>query len=120
MAPVHHRSSLDENKAFLTTADSAVRLLADATRPVLGWKGLEYRIAFPVLKPPGASFYPPDMDKMVRELLRSICYLNLTMNTILNDIKTQEHKYDIGSLHWLCRLLMITSELCLTSFMHDI
>lgn len=64
-------SSLDENKAFLTTADSAVRLLADATRPVLGWKGLEYRIAFPVLKPPGASFYPPDMDKMEFQLWKS-------------------------------------------------
>lgn len=31
-----------------------------------------------------------------------------------------EHKYDIGSIRWLCRLLMITSELCLTSFVHDI
>ncbi|XP_054782609.1 nudix hydrolase 3-like [Prosopis cineraria] len=57
-------SSLDEDKAFLTTADSAIRLLPKATRPVKGWKGLEYRAAFPVLKPPGANFYPPDMDKM--------------------------------------------------------
>lgn len=59
------RSSLDEDKAFLTTADSAIRLLPKATKPVKGWKGLEYRAAFPMLKPPGANFYPPDMDKMV-------------------------------------------------------
>ncbi|XP_020110044.1 nudix hydrolase 3-like isoform X1 [Ananas comosus] len=57
-------SCLDENKAFLTTADSAVKLLRDSTKPVSGWKGIEYRVAFPVVKPPGASFYPPDMDKM--------------------------------------------------------
>lgn len=59
------RSSLDENEAFLTTADSAVKLLPEATKPVVGWKGIEYRAAFPVAKPPGANFYPPDMDKMV-------------------------------------------------------
>lgn len=59
------RSCLDENKAFLTTADSAVKLLPNATKPVPGWKGLEYRTAFPAAKPPGANFYPPDMDKMV-------------------------------------------------------
>ena len=29
------------------------------------WKGLEYRATFPLLKPAGANFYPPDMDKMV-------------------------------------------------------
>ncbi|XP_060207849.1 nudix hydrolase 3-like [Lycium barbarum] len=57
-------SSLDENEAFLTTADSAVKLPPNATKPVSGWNGLEYRTAFPILKPPGASFYPPDMDKM--------------------------------------------------------
>ncbi|XP_010539549.1 PREDICTED: nudix hydrolase 3 [Tarenaya hassleriana] len=56
-------SSLDENEAFLTTADSAVKLALDATKPIAGWKGLEYRVAFPVIKPPGANFYPPDMDK---------------------------------------------------------
>lgn len=59
------RSSLDENEAFLTTADSAVKLLSEATKPVKGWKGIEYRTTFPVAKPPGANFYPPDMDKMV-------------------------------------------------------
>ena len=59
------RSCLDENEAFLTTADSAVRLLPEATKQVAGWKGVEYKAAFPILKPPGASFYPPDMDKMV-------------------------------------------------------
>jgi hypothetical protein len=59
------RSCLDENVAFLTTADSAIKLLPDATRRVTGWKGLEYRAAFPMVKPPGANFYPADMDKMV-------------------------------------------------------
>nr|KAJ0185027.1 hypothetical protein LSAT_V11C900474250 [Lactuca sativa] len=61
-------SSLDEDEAFLTTADSAVKLLPEATRKVAGWKGLEYKAAFPIVKPPGASFYPPDMDKMEFEL----------------------------------------------------
>ncbi|KAL7582692.1 hypothetical protein Lser_V15G43314 [Lactuca serriola] len=61
-------SSLDEDEAFLTTADSAVKLLPEATRKVAGWKGLEYKAAFPLEKPPGASFYPPDMDKMEFEL----------------------------------------------------
>ncbi|XP_028789735.1 nudix hydrolase 3-like [Neltuma alba] len=56
-------SSLDEDKAFLTTADSAIKLLPRATGAVKGWKGLEYRAAFPVVKPAGANFYPPDMDK---------------------------------------------------------
>lgn len=60
-----HRSSLDDDEAFLTTADSAIRLLSKATRTVREWKGLEYRAAFPILKPAGANFYPPDMDKMV-------------------------------------------------------
>lgn len=59
------RSSLDEDEAFLSTADSAIRLLSKATRIVKDWKGLEYRAAFPLLKPAGANFYPPDMDKMV-------------------------------------------------------
>ncbi|CAL9241276.1 unnamed protein product [Arabidopsis halleri] len=57
-------SSLDENEAFLSTVDSAVKLLPGATKAIAGWKGLEYRAAFPVTKPPGANFYPPDMDKM--------------------------------------------------------
>ncbi|KAK2990394.1 hypothetical protein RJ640_024593, partial [Escallonia rubra] len=61
-------SCLDENEAFLTTADSSVKLLSTATRAIPGWKGLEYRTAFPMLKPPGANFYPPDMDKMEFEL----------------------------------------------------
>ncbi|CAN8270684.1 unnamed protein product [Cochlearia groenlandica] len=56
-------SSLDENEAFLSTTDSAVRLVPKATKSVSGWKGLEYRAAFPLTKPPGANFYPPDMDK---------------------------------------------------------
>ncbi|XP_023547744.1 nudix hydrolase 3 [Cucurbita pepo subsp. pepo] len=57
-------SSLDENDAYLTTADSAIKLLPEATRPVCGWCGLKYKAAFPLQKPPGANFYPPDMDKM--------------------------------------------------------
>ncbi|KAJ0231770.1 Nudix hydrolase 3 [Hirschfeldia incana] len=57
-------SSLDENEPFLTTADSAVKFLPEATKPINGWKGIEYRTAFPLNKPPGANFYPPDMDKM--------------------------------------------------------
>lgn len=61
-------SCLDENEAFLTTADSAIKLLPEATQQVTGWKGLEYRAAFPMLKPPGANFYPPDMDKKEFEL----------------------------------------------------
>ncbi|XP_047981304.1 nudix hydrolase 3 [Salvia hispanica] len=61
-------SCLDENEAFLTSADSAVKLLLEATKPMAGWKGIEYRTAFPIVKPPGASFYPPDMDKMEFEL----------------------------------------------------
>ena len=60
-----NRSCLDEDEAFLTTADSAIKLLPEATQEVAGWKGLEYRAAFPMLKPPGANFYPPDMDKKV-------------------------------------------------------
>ncbi|KAL1205596.1 Nudix hydrolase 3 [Cardamine amara subsp. amara] len=56
-------SSLDENEPFLTTADSAVKLVPEATKSIAGWKGLEYRAAFPLTKPPGANFYPPDMDK---------------------------------------------------------
>ncbi|KAI4305030.1 hypothetical protein L6164_028421 [Bauhinia variegata] len=61
-------SSLDESKTFLTTADSAIRLLPEATRPVQGWKGLEYRAAFPMVKPLGANFYPRDMDKKEFEM----------------------------------------------------
>ncbi|XP_015895813.3 nudix hydrolase 3 isoform X1 [Ziziphus jujuba] len=64
-------SSLDENEAFLTTADSAIKLLTEAAKPVAGWKGLKYRAAFPVPKPPGANFYPPDMDKSEFELWKS-------------------------------------------------
>ncbi|KAK6116921.1 hypothetical protein DH2020_049296 [Rehmannia glutinosa] len=64
-------SSLDENEAFLTTGDSAVKLLPEATKPVTGWKGVEYRKAFPVVKPPGANFYPPDMDKMEFEIWKN-------------------------------------------------
>ncbi|XP_026454740.1 nudix hydrolase 3-like [Papaver somniferum] len=64
-------SSLDENAAFMTSADSAVKLLVNCTKHVPGWKGLEYKAAFPVAKPPGANFYPPDMDKKEFELWKS-------------------------------------------------
>ncbi|CAF2065795.1 unnamed protein product [Brassica napus] len=57
-------SSLDENEPYLSTADSAVKFIPEATKRIDGWKGIEYRAAFPVTKPPGANFYPPDMDKM--------------------------------------------------------
>ncbi|GKG15989.1 NUDIX hydrolase 3, partial [Tanacetum coccineum] len=58
-------SSLDENEAFLTTIDYVIKLIAEATKPIVGWKGLEHKVTFPLQKPPGANFYPPDMDKMV-------------------------------------------------------
>lgn len=61
-------SSLDENRPFLTTADSAVKLHPHATKPVPDWKGLEYKSAFSLVKPPGANFYPSDMDKPEFEL----------------------------------------------------
>ncbi|CAH1451774.1 unnamed protein product [Lactuca virosa] len=61
-------SCLDENEAFLTTADAAIRLLPESTKPIPGWNGIEYKAAFPLKKPPGANFYPSDMDKMEFEL----------------------------------------------------
>ncbi|XP_068653162.1 nudix hydrolase 3 [Aristolochia californica] len=64
-------SILDENEAFLTTADSAVTLLPDSSKLVSGWRGLEYKAAFPLIKPPGANFYPPDMDKMEFQLWKN-------------------------------------------------
>ncbi|KAF3795884.1 Nudix hydrolase 3 [Nymphaea thermarum] len=64
-------SVLDENGAFLSTADSAVKLSADSTRSVPGWEGVEYRAAFPIVKPAGANFYPPDMDKKEFELWKN-------------------------------------------------
>lgn len=64
---------MDENEPFLTTEDSAVKLLPEATKPVANWKGLEYKAAFPILKPPGANFYPPDMDKTVCDFYVHIC-----------------------------------------------
>ncbi|XP_031744744.1 nudix hydrolase 3 isoform X3 [Cucumis sativus] len=64
-------SSLDENEAYLTTADSAIILVPEATRQVRGWKGLEYKAAFPSKIPPGANFYPPDMNKMEFELWKN-------------------------------------------------
>lgn len=65
MMPFSYRSSLDENMAFLTTADSAITLHTNSSNHVSGWKGIEYRVAFPVKKPLGANFYPSDMDKVV-------------------------------------------------------
>ncbi|KAI3790913.1 hypothetical protein L2E82_04339 [Cichorium intybus] len=67
---LHHwrlffRSCLDENEAFLTTADSAIGLLPESTKSIPGWNGIEYKAAFPMQKPAGASFYPPDTDKMI-------------------------------------------------------
>ncbi|KAL8099881.1 hypothetical protein AgCh_032220 [Apium graveolens] len=64
-------SCIDENEAFLTTADSAIKLLPEATLSVTGWKGIEYRSAFPTEKAPCANFYPPDMDKTEFELWKN-------------------------------------------------
>ncbi|KAL0327687.1 UNVERIFIED_CONTAM: Nudix hydrolase 3 [Sesamum angustifolium] len=61
-------SALDENEPFLSTADSAIKLLPDATKPVTGWKGVEYRAAFPLSRPHGANLYPRDMEKREFEL----------------------------------------------------
>jgi hypothetical protein len=66
----------------LTTADSAVKFLPEATKPVTGWKGLEYRAAFPMLKPPGANFYPPDMDKTVYRMGRSCIIENESFTSV--------------------------------------
>lgn len=72
----NNRSCLDENEAFLTTVDSAVKLLPESTKQVTGWKGLEYKAAFPMEKPPVANFYPSDMDKMVLDDKFIICLKN--------------------------------------------
>ncbi|BBN14597.1 isopentenyl-diphosphate Delta-isomerase [Marchantia polymorpha subsp. ruderalis] len=64
-------SILDENEAFLSTADSAIILVENAVKPVSGWKGLEYKAAFPVHKPPVANFYPRDMDTKEFELWKA-------------------------------------------------
>ncbi|CAM6010514.1 unnamed protein product [Sphagnum balticum] len=57
-------SVLDENSAYLTTADSAVQLAKNAAqKDVPSWAGVQYKAAFPVSKPPCANFYPRDMDK---------------------------------------------------------
>ncbi|KAL0297435.1 UNVERIFIED_CONTAM: Nudix hydrolase 3 [Sesamum radiatum] len=61
-------SALDENEPFLSTADSAIKLLPDSTKPVTGWKGVEYRAAFPLSRPHGANLYPRDMEKREFEL----------------------------------------------------
>lgn len=61
-------SCLDENEAFLTTADSVLREAPGAVKAGPGWKGLQYKAAFPVQKPPGANFYPADMDRAEFEL----------------------------------------------------
>lgn len=57
-------SILDENDAYLTTADSAIQLAENAVDKTVTWTGkVQYRAAFPVDKLPGANFYPADMDK---------------------------------------------------------
>ncbi|MCO5554761.1 hypothetical protein L7F22_008295 [Adiantum nelumboides] len=59
-------SCLDENEAFMTTADSAI---CEAHAALKGpYKSIQYRAAFPSLKPAGANFYPPDMDRGEFEL----------------------------------------------------
>ncbi|XP_071740757.1 nudix hydrolase 3-like [Rutidosis leptorrhynchoides] len=61
-------SSIDQNEAYLTTRDFPVKLVPEATKAVSYWKGVEYKAAFPIQRPPGANFYPPDMDKTEFEL----------------------------------------------------
>ncbi|PQM40327.1 nudix hydrolase 3 [Prunus yedoensis var. nudiflora] len=112
-------SSLDENEAFLTTADSAIKLLPEATRPVTGWKGLEYKAAFPLLKPPGANFYPPDMDKVEFELWKSSVtedqqqaatgfftvikrHSEFSLDSSLYSSTVSSTNHSVGSTHDLC------------------
>jgi hypothetical protein len=60
------RSILDENDAFLTTADSTIQVAESAVEKTVTWGGkVQYRAAFPVDKAPGANFYPVDMEKEV-------------------------------------------------------
>ncbi|KAI3721487.1 hypothetical protein L2E82_32500 [Cichorium intybus] len=44
---LQQRSLLDENEAFFTIADSAIRLLPELTKLVPGWNGIQYKVAFP-------------------------------------------------------------------------
>eukprot|EP00257_Ricinus_communis_P013454 XP_015570885.1 nudix hydrolase 3 [Ricinus communis] len=91
-------SSLDENKAFLTTADSAIKLLPKATKSVGEWKGLEYKAAFPILKPAGANFYPPDMDKMEFELWKSTLTESQELDaTGFFTVIKRRSEFDLGS-----------------------
>ncbi|KAL0371988.1 UNVERIFIED_CONTAM: Nudix hydrolase 3 [Sesamum calycinum] len=69
-------SALDENEPFLSTADSAIKLLPDATKPVTGWKGVEYRAAFPLSRPHGANLYPRDMEKREFEFGKTAYQMN--------------------------------------------
>ncbi|CAM6129567.1 unnamed protein product [Calypogeia fissa] len=64
-------SCLDENEAYLTTADSAIHLAENAVNPVPGWRGLHWKAAFPTGKSPNANFYPRDMDKKEFEIWKS-------------------------------------------------
>lgn len=59
-------SVLDENEAFMTTADSAVCEAHAALKSLTG--SLQYKATFPSLKPSGANFYPADMDRGEFEL----------------------------------------------------
>lgn len=64
-------SCLDDNEAFLSTADSAVKLAKEAMKPVSGWEGLKFKTAFPQSKRQGANFYPSDMDRQEFDLWKS-------------------------------------------------
>ncbi|KAJ3695423.1 hypothetical protein LUZ60_000800 [Juncus effusus] len=99
-------SCLDENKAFLTTADSAVKLLTNATKPVSGWKGIQYRAAFPLNKPPGANFYPSDMDKNEFELWKK-------------GLSEDEQKEAIGFFSVIKRNENDSDNLCLVPFSEE-
>lgn len=103
-----HRSVLDENGAFLSTADSAVKLSTDSTRSVLGWKGVEYRVAFPIVKPAGANFYPADMDKKVRVNVSFFVPIFVILSILEYSYTIVNHKLLLSAL----TIIATSPELC--------
>ncbi|KAL5077958.1 hypothetical protein RYX36_016942, partial [Vicia faba] len=91
--PYLRRSCLDDDEAFLTTADSAIRLLSKATRTVSEWKGLEYRAAFPILKPAGANFYPLTWTKWYHRKIQICLEFNLWNDNLAKDQQTEATSY---------------------------
>ncbi|KAL5070086.1 hypothetical protein RYX36_020973, partial [Vicia faba] len=91
--PYLRRSCLDDDESFLTTADSAIRLLSKATRTVSEWKGLEYRAAFPILKPAGANFYPLTWTKWYHRKIQICLEFNLWNDNLEKDQQTEATSY---------------------------